>query len=209
MYSVIIRYLFCMGKVSGANFEILEKIVDILAIDVFEMLKRKTSGVFYLPEETGEIPIYVIGDGVNDLTLEFEVIQDPTITKTELDGEFVPEEDVIVLQIVYNPNQDIEEIIKDNTSEIYEVLTHEVVHFLQQEAGFNFPKKEPKTSKKYYRQKHEIEAQLKGFERHSKMSKKQLEQVMKDWFAKYPHKHNLDDKEVKKLIKKLLKTYGK
>jgi len=71
-----------MGKISGANFEILEKIVDVLAIDVFEMLKRKTSGVFYLPEETGEIPIYVIGDGVNDLTLEFEVIQDPTITKT-------------------------------------------------------------------------------------------------------------------------------
>ena len=32
---------------------------------------------------------------------------------------------------------------------------------------------------------------------------------MKDWFKKYPHKHNLKDKEVNKLIRKLLENYGK
>jgi hypothetical protein len=198
-----------MGKISNANFEILEKIVDTLVVDVFEMLNRGTSGVFYLPEETGEIPIYIIGEGVNDLTLEFEVIQDRTIIKPEVDGEYVPKEGVVVLQVVYNPNENIKGIIEDITPEIYEILTHEVVHFLQEEAGFEFPEKEPKKSVKYYKQKHEIEAQVKGFERQSKVTKKEIEQVMKDWFEKYPHKHNLKPKEVDKVIKTLLKHYGK
>ena len=198
-----------MGKISNANFEILEKIVDTLVVDVFEMLNRGTSGVFYLPEETGEIPIYIIGEGVNDLTLEFEVIQDKTIVQPEVDGEYIPNEGVVVLQVVYNPNENVKKIIEEITPEIYEILTHEVVHFLQEEAGFEFPEKEPKKSVKYYKQKHEIEAQVKGFERQSKVTKKEIEQVMKDWFEKYPHKHNLKPKEVDKVIKTLLKHYGK
>jgi len=197
-----------MGKISNANFEILEKIVDTLVIDVFEMLNRGTSGVFYLPEETGEIPIYIIGEGVNDLTLEFEVIHDKTIVKPEVDGEYVPNEGVVVLQVVYNPNENIKEVIEEITPEIYEILTHEVVHFLQEEAGFEFPEKEPKKSVKYYKQKHEIEAQVKGFERQSKVTKKEIEKVMKAWFEKYPNKHNLKPKEVDKVIKILLKHYA-
>jgi len=197
-----------MGKISNANFEILEKIVDTLVIDVFEMLNRGTSGVFYLPEETGEIPIYIIGEGVNDLTLEFEVIHDKTIVKPEVDGEYVPNEGVVVLQVVYNPNENIKEVIEEITPEIYEILTHEVVHFLQEEAGFEFPEKEPKKSVKYYKQKHEIEAQVKGFERQSKVTKKEIEKVMKAWFEKYPNKHNLKPKEVDKVIKTLLKHYA-
>ena len=198
-----------MGKISNANFEILEKIVDTLVIDVFEMLNRGTSGVFYLPEETGEIPIYIVGEGVNDLTLEFEVIHDKTIVQPEVDGEYIPNEGVVVLQVVYNPNENVKKVIEEITPEIYEILTHEVVHFLQEEAGFEFPEKEPKRSLKYYKQKHEIEAQVKGFERQSKVTKKEIEQVMKDWFEKYPNKHNLKPKEVDKVIKTLLKHYGK
>lgn len=198
-----------MGKISNANFEILEKIVDTLVIDVFEMLNRGTSGVFYLPEETGEIPIYIVGEGVNDLTLEFEVIHDKTIVQPEVDGEYIPNEGVVVLQVVYNPNENVKKVIEEITPEIYEILTHEVVHFLQEEAGFEFPEKEPKKSLKYYKQKHEIEAQVKGFERQSEVTKKEIEQVMKDWFEKYPNKHNLRPKEVVKVIKTLLKHYGK
>jgi hypothetical protein len=32
---------------------------------------------------------------------------------------------------------------------------------------------------------------------------------MKEWFKKYPHKHNLKPGEVTKLINKLLENYGK
>ncbi len=198
-----------MGKVTGANFEILEKIVDTLIVDVFEMLNRETSGVFYLPEETGEIPIYIIGEGVNDLTLEFEIIHDKTISSPEIDGEYIPKEGVVVLQIVYNPNENIKNVIEEITPEVYEVLTHEVVHFLQEEAGFEFPEKEPKKSLKYYKQKHEIEAQVKGFEKQSQVTKKDIRNTMENWFEKYPHKHNLTKKEVQKLIKLLLKNYDK
>jgi len=33
------------------RFELLETIVDDLIVDIVRMLERKTSGVFYLPEE--------------------------------------------------------------------------------------------------------------------------------------------------------------
>ena len=62
---------------------------------------------------------------------------------------------------------------------------------------------------KYYSQPHELEAQIRGFEAKSKTTKTEIRKVMKDWFKKYPHKHNLKDKEVNKLIRKLLENYGK
>lgn len=190
------------------RFELLETIVDDLAVDVIKMLKRKTSGVFFLPEENDEdTPLYEY-TGVNPLTLEFEVIQDKTIVSPEVDGEYVNDDAIIVLQVVYNPNQDFNEMLDEVIPEIHEVLTHEIVHFLQEESGYKFPKKEPKKSLKYYTQKHELEAQRKGFEKKSKVSDKELKTVIKHWFKKYPHKHNLTKVEVNKLIKKLLEIYG-
>ena len=190
------------------RFELLETIVDDLVVDVIRMLERKTSGVFYLPEENDEdVPTYQY-DGVNDLTLEFEVIQDKTIAQPELDGEYVDNEGTVVLQIVYNPNEDFDQMMEEILPEIHEVLTHEVVHFLQEESGMEFPKRITKKSFKYYNQDHELEAQIKGFERQSKVSKKELKDVIKGWFKKYPHKHNLKKTEITKLINKLLEIYG-
>jgi hypothetical protein len=190
------------------RFELLETIVDDLIVDIVRMLERKTSGVFYLPEEKDEETMTYSYKGVNDLTLEFEVIQDPTIPEPEVDGEYVNNDAIIVLQVVYNPNEPFDEVMEIILPEVHEVLTHEIVHFLQEESGYQFPKKEPKKSLKYYTQKHEIEAQLKGFEKKSKVTKKEISDVMKDWFKKYPHKHNLTKNEVNKLIKKLLSVYG-
>ena len=34
------------------RFELLENIVDSLIVDMVKMLERKSSGVYYLPEET-------------------------------------------------------------------------------------------------------------------------------------------------------------
>jgi hypothetical protein len=190
------------------RFELLETIVDDLIVDIVRMLERKTSGVFYLPEENDEETMTYSYKGVNDLTLEFEVIQDPTIPEPEVDGEYVNNDAIVVLQVVYNPNEPFDEVMEIILPEVHEVLTHEIVHFLQEESGYQFPKKEPKKSLKYYTQKHEIEAQLKGFEKKSKVTKKEISDVMKDWFEKYPHKHNLTKDEVSKLIKKLLSVYG-
>jgi hypothetical protein len=84
-----------------------------------------------------------------------------------------------------------------------------VVHFLQEESGYKFPKKVPKKPFNYYSQPHELEAQIKGFEKRSKVSSTEIKKVMKAWFKKYPQKHNLTTKEVNKLISKLLENYGK
>jgi len=50
------------------RFELLETIVDDLIVDIVRMLERKTSGVFYLPEENDEEVMTYSYKGVNDLT---------------------------------------------------------------------------------------------------------------------------------------------
>lgn len=189
------------------RFELLENIVDSLIVDMVKMLERKSSGVYYLPEETDEDTMTYDFEGVNDLTVEFEVIQDKTITEPEVDGEYVNNDAIIVIQVVYNPNADFMESMEEIIPELHELLTHEVVHFLQEESGYEFPKKDTKKPYKYYTQDHEVEAQLKGFEKKSKVTKKEMKDVIKQWFKKYPHKHNLTPAQVTKLIKKLLEIY--
>jgi len=122
------------------RFELLETIVDDLIVDIVRMLERKTSGVFYLPEEKDEETMTYSYKGVNDLTLEFEVIQDPTIPEPEVDGEYVNNDAIVVLQVVYNPNEPFDEVMEIILPEVHEVLTHEIVHFLQEESGYQFPK---------------------------------------------------------------------
>ena len=189
------------------RFELLENIVDSLIVDMVKMLERKSSGVYYLPEETDEDTMTYDFKGVNDLTVEFEVIQDKTITEPEVDGEYVNNDAIIVIQVVYNPNADFMESMEEIIPELHELLTHEVVHFLQEESGYEFPKKDPKKPYKYYTQDHEVEAQLKGFEKKSKVTKKEMKDVIKHWFKKYHHKHNLTPTQVTKLIKKLVEIY--
>ena len=133
------------------RFELLETIVDDLIVDIVRMLERKTSGVFYLPEENDEETMTYSYKGVNDLTLEFEVIQDPTIPEPEVDGEYVNNDAIVVLQVVYNPNEPFDEVMGIILPEVHEVLTHEIVHFLQEESGYQFPKKEPKKTLTYTR----------------------------------------------------------
>lgn len=190
------------------RFELLEEIVDGLIVDMVKMLERKSSGVYYLPEETDEDTMVYDFEGVNSLSVEFEVIQDKTITEPEVDGEYVNNDAIIVVQVVYNPNADFRESMEIIIPELHELLTHEVVHFLQEESGYEFPKKDTKKPFKYYTQDHEIEAQLKGFEKKSKVTKKEIRDVIKHWFKKYPHKHNLTPAQVTKLIKKLLEIYS-
>lgn len=197
-----------MKKIIKTNLEKLEIIANALVSDVIDVLKQNKGGYFYLPDEDKGEGIYIFED-LNALSLELDVKMDTTIPEPEVDGEYYDGEGTIKLDVTINPNQPIDEIIEIVTPELLELVTHEVVHYLQEESGLEFPKKIPKKPFKYYSQLHELEAQIKGFEAKSRATKTEIKKVMKDWFKKYPHKHNLTSKEVDKLIKKLLENYGK
>lgn len=191
------------------NLEKLEIISDALVSDVVNLMKKNVSGYYYLPEETTEDALYIFGDDINGLTLEVHIHKSVDQPQTEVDGEYYNKENTIKVEILYNENEDIIKVLDDVIPELHELITHEVVHFLQEESGYKFPKKVPKKPFNYYSQPHELEAQIKGFEKRSKVSSTEIKKVMKAWFKKYPQKHNLTTKEVNKLISKLLENYDK
>lgn len=186
----------------------LEIIANALVSDIVNVLKRGTTGYFYLPDEDLGEGIYIF-DNLSALTLELEIKNSDKIKNPEVDGEYYDGEGTIKVEVVIDPETPIEETLEKAIPELHELVTHEVVHFLQEESGLEFPKKIPKKPFKYYSQSHELEAQIEGFKAKSKATKTEIRKVMKEWFQKYEHKHNLTPKEVNKLIKKLLENYGK
>jgi hypothetical protein len=197
-----------MKKIVRTNLEKLEIIANALVSDIIDVLKRGKSGYFYLPDEELGEGIYLFED-LSGLTLELELKMDETLPEPDVDGEYYNGEGTIKVDIIVNPNQKINELLESVVPELHELVTHEIVHYLQDESGLEFPKKIPKKPFKYYSQNHEIEAQIEGFKAKSKATKTEIRKVMKEWFQKYEHKHNLTPKEVNKLIKKLLENYGK
>lgn len=193
----------------NTNLEKLEIISDALVSDVLNLLKKNVSGYYYLPEETTEDALYLFGDDINGLTLELHIHKSGEQSKTEVDGEYYHQENTIKIEVLYNENENIIDVLNEVIPELHEIVTHEVVHFLQEESGFKFPKKILKKPFTYYTQTHELEAQMKGFEKKSMVSSTDIKNVMRAWFEKYPHKHNLKSKEVTKLIGKLFENYEK
>jgi F0F1-type ATP synthase gamma subunit len=61
-----------------------------------------------------------------------------------------------------------------------------------------------KTERKYYTKPHELDAQIFGFKRISKLTKTPFDVVVKRWFNTHHNLHQMDDKDVKYVIKKIM-----
>ena len=71
---------------------------------------------------------------------------------------------------------------------------------------YDLDKPEEGDSFKYYTQPDEIDAQIFGFKRISKLTKKPFDVVVKDWFATHKDIHNLNDNEMNEVISIILKN---
>jgi hypothetical protein len=87
--------------------------------------------------------------------------------------------------------------------ELNETIRHELEHVYQNEKGYKIPK-EPKEPLKYYTQQHELEAQRAGFKKRAKSEKVDFETLVRNWFKKNPHKHNLKPEQQEKVIQQIL-----
>jgi hypothetical protein len=173
--------------------------------DIVKILKTEEEGDYTLPDndygggyEFDRFPV--------EFSVDLYVSHDDSFDGYKLNAEYSPEDDTIEISIVYNPS-DLKTSLYEIIGELNEVLAHELEHSLQEYRGeFDDDDDDEETDPlKYYLQAHEIPAQVAGFKRLSRLRKVPFETVVRNWFKTHGEIHQLNDKEQKIVINKLLK----
>ena len=180
-------------------------VIRTLVRDIITVFKGEDEGEYYLPNYLDNEDFYNFLDFNHDLTVELNLVEDESLDSFKLDAWLWGNEDVIEVVITYNPN------IKNNITfkligELNEVIGHEIRHIDQKYRNlFDINVPEEKDPYKYYTQPHEIDAQVFGFKRLSKLTKRPFEVVVKEWFDTHEDVHKLNADEVDDVISKILK----
>lgn len=174
--------------------------------DIISFFKYQREGDFGLPEELRpDELVYSFPDMETEFSVFLDLQVDENAKGIDVDADWYADDDLIYLTIISPPIQkagykDLQEL----TSELNEILRHEFEHIKQMEQGYKFPKKEPVDPFKYYSQPHELEAQRAGFRRRAKGERADFETIVRNWFEKNTHKHNLNPDQQEKIIQKIL-----
>lgn len=174
-------------------------VVRELVKDVMRVFK-KGEGEYSLPEEVSDETEYEFDSIETPFTVEVKIIQSEEIDGFEVDGGYYDDDDTFELEITYNERY-FPELNYELIGELNEIIRHELQHLIQKEQGIDRPKKELPPHQ-YYLQPHEIDAQIKGFRRVSKLRKEPFENIVRKW---YYQKDNLTDKEKEKIVSVILK----
>ncbi len=180
-----------------------DSVVRQLVKDVLGTIKYQKEGEFELPEDVSQGMTYKFPQIDNEFTIELSLEVSDDVETVDVDGAYYPNEDVIEISIVTNPNLD-REILEELHFELNEIIRHELEHIAQYERGDDIPTREPKQPLKYYTQRHELEAQIAGFKRRAQKERKPLEDVIRNWFNKNKLKHRLSPKNVEVVINRIL-----
>ena len=185
--------------------------------DLTTIIKRNEEGEFYLPSdvlpEGEEMDFYQFDDYEVEFAVEFKIIYDDSINRFLINGSYSIEDDTIEIILKVNPDN-LKKQMYDIIGELNILVAHELEHGLQGYYDeFDLDVEEPKKSKKYYVQPHEIPAQIQGFRRLAKLKNIPFEDVVRDWFDNNKTFHQLKPKQLEKVIQKLLDfnkdKYGK
>jgi hypothetical protein len=178
-------------------------IIDKLVDDVLNTFNEYKEGEFGLPEDISDDMVYEFPE-INELfTISLEMIVNQESRGIDVNGEYYEDDNTIELKIESGPNPSSEDL-KELYYELNELIAHELVHVIQHDSEYEFPKKEPKLPYKYYTQKHELEAQIVGFKRRAKKEEIPLESVIRDWFKKNQLKHRLRPNDIERVINRIL-----
>jgi len=180
-----------------------DNVTKQLVKDVLTTIKYQKEGEFTLPEDISGEMTYNFPQLDTEFTIELNLTISDDVETVDVDGAYYPEDDVIGIEIITNPNLN-REILEELYYELNELIRHELEHVIQFDRGDNIPKKEPKQPIKYYSQPHELQAQIAGFKRRAKKERKPLEDVIRSWFAKNQLKHRLSPKNIEVVINRIL-----
>jgi hypothetical protein len=175
--------------------------VRSLVKDLTKILKNKEEGTFYLPDEDGGE--YSFGNLPFTFSCEFEVIFDDTLKGFLVNGDYSYEDDVVELVVKVNPDNIMGQMY-DIIGELNEIVAHELEHGRQYFNGEIGDEKEPETNFDYYSQIKEIKAQRVGFKRLSKLRRKPVDEIAKNWFKTHKDIHGLNEEETRKVLSLIL-----
>jgi hypothetical protein len=180
-------------------------VVRELVKDIIYIFKNNGVGEYSLPEDINGEMIYNFDNLQTEFSLELRIAESDYVDGIELDGGYYSDEDTLEIEIIYNPSF-MPQLYYDLVGQLNETVRHELEHLLQAERGEDIESDED-NPKKYYLQPHELEAQIAGLKRISKIRKQPFEVAVRDWFYKNENKHGLSQKDSEKIIKKILQTH--
>ena len=140
-----------------------------------------------------------------DEPVDIVLFVNPTPNKNEnikpldIQGYWDEDENQIEIDIDIADDADIS-VMYELIGELNDVVTHEFQHAKQTKRGYEFPDVEYKQPKRYYLQKHEIEAQVAGFKRKAKLQKRPIEEVIREFFQKRKIRKDLINLFVERLM---------
>jgi len=180
------------------------------------IIKSKGTGNHYLPEEitNGEKFEYDFKN-IPYFSIEFTYLLDPNLKDDYLiDGSTVDEGNTITISLTINPNS-LPNVLYDVIADLNDITAHELEHVYQTEWGSPDNEKDPyegnederPQDKRYYKQPHEIPAELKGFRRVNKLRKEPIEKTIRDWFNRNKNVHSLNDEDTDEIVLFLINKY--
>jgi hypothetical protein len=180
------------------------EIIRTIVKDVTTIIKNDGDGEYYLPMDLTDEEFYEFNKFPHNLVVELHVTENNDIEGYTINGEIYREDDLMVIYIEYNPNNK-NRLLYNIIGELNELVAHEIRHFDQySKKMYDFSGEEEEDPVKYYTDPKELDAQVFGFKRISKLSKKPFGEVVKNWFDTHKEFHNMDDDQVKYVIKKIM-----
>lgn len=183
------------------------------------IIKTRETRTYYLPEELSDDRDTFEYDFKNipEFSIEFNYNLDPMLEdEYMIDGKTVDDGFTIEVNLIINPNF-LPGVMYDVIADLNDIVTHEIEHIYQ--ADWKRPKDERDpyegrederpTGKDYYKQPHEVPAELAGFRRVNKLRKKEpIEKTIRDWFNRNRSVHNLSDEDIDELTDFLTQKYN-
>lgn len=184
---------------------VLDKTTRILVQDVIKFFKHQREGEYGLPEDLSQEEMVYSLPGFEGFSIFLDLQTDEDIEGVDVDGDLYFDDDIVNITIISNLNAGYTNL-DELTRELNDIIRHELEHIKQHRDGMKMPSREPKSPEKYYTQPHELGAQRAGFRKRAKSEKADFETIVRQWFEKNSHKHNLNPTQKEKVIQKILDT---
>lgn len=181
------------------NSELIRQIVK----DIIFIFKKETEGEYYLPEEIREDEIEYRYSNIS-ISVELIIEQNKDVDGYMVNANFYINDDIIVIKIVYNP-ENKNQLLYDLIGELNEVVSHELRHLYQRDTEmYDLDVKEDREPFEYYSSPEEIDAQVEGFRRMKKITRRPFEELVRNWFRTHKEIHHLNEEEQEKIINMIL-----
>jgi hypothetical protein len=180
------------------------EIIRTIVKDITYIIKNDGDGEYYLPMDITDQEFYEFNNFPHDLVVELQITENEDIDDYFIDGEIYRGDDLMVIKVEYSPENKTK-LLYSMIGELNEIVAHEIRHFDQYSKGmFDFDDEEEEDPVKYYTDPKELDAQVFGFKRMSRLTGEPFEEVVRNWFKTHMDFHHMNDDQVEFVIGKIM-----